>query len=346
MSVVYMKNKFLGFGDFSVGLSPDGFKRFSQAESLNVSYTGAESNVCTSLAMLGIDTKFVTRLPNNDIAHCAVMSLKRFSIDVSCIAYGGDRMGVIYTERGASQRPSKVVYDRKETAFMRAEISDFDWDAIFCDVSWLHFTGITAALSDNTAELCAHACREAKNRGIKVSCDLNYRKKLWTEEKAQSVMTKLMQYVDLVIGNEEDAQKVLGITQANTDVVKGELDRQEYINTAREVQRRFGIKQVAFTLRKSLSASDNEWSAMYYYDGEAFFSKTYHIHIVDRVGGGDAFSAGLIYALMNGYEPQRIVEFAVAASCLKHSMELDVNLSTLDEILALVAGDGSGRVQR
>ncbi len=341
-----MKNKFIGLGDFSVSLSPEGYRRFIQSDAFQVSYTGAESNVCTSLAMLGTDTKFVTKLPDNDIAHCGISNLRKYGVDVSYIAYGGDRMGVIYTEKGASQRPSKVVYDRKGTAFAQANASDFDWDSIFSDAAWLHFTGITAALSDKTAELCKVACKEARQRGVTVSCDLNYRKKLWSEEKAQMVMTDLMQYVDVVIGNEEDAQKVLGIAQSHTDVIQGELNRQAYIDTAKEIQRKYGIKKVAFTLRKSISASDNEWSAMFYSDGNAFFSTNYKIHIVDRVGGGDSFSAGLIYSLMHGYDEQKAVEFATAASCLKHSMELDVNLASVDEVMTLMSGDGSGRVQR
>lgn len=341
-----MNNQFVGLGDFSVGLSPDGFRRFMQADSFHVSYTGAESNVCTSLSVLGVGTKFVTRLPDNDIARCGVRSLRGFGIDVDDIVYGGDRMGVIYTERGASQRPSKVVYDRKETSFAQADVNDFDWDSIFSGASWFHFTGITAALSGKTAQLCKAACQTARERGITVSCDLNYRKKLWSEKRAQTVMGELMQYVDVVIGNEEDAQKTLGIVQGGTDVVRGSLDKSEYIHTAEEIRRRYGVKKVAFTLRKSISASDNDWSAMLCSDSRACFSRTYKIHIVDRVGGGDAFSAGLIYGLMQGFDDQKAVEFAAAASCLKHSMEFDVNLSTADEIMTLMAGDGSGRVQR
>lgn len=341
-----MRDKFVGLGDFSLSLSPEGYRRFFQADSFDISYTGAESNVCASLAMMGAKTKFVTRLPENEISKCAVSSLKRFGIDTENIAFGGERMGVIYTEKGASQRPSKVVYDRKHTSFAEAKEEDFDWEKIFSDAAWLHFTGITAALSDETAKLCKRACMEAHKRNVIVSCDLNYRKKLWSEEKAQRVMSDLMQYVDVVIGNEEDAQKVLGISQKHSDVLTGKLDGNEYIDTAEQIYQKYGISRIAFTLRKSITASDNDWSAMLYDSGKAYFSREYKMHIVNRVGGGDSFAAGLIYSLMNGYDPGKAIEFAAAASCLKHTIEYDVNLSTVDEVMVLMNGDGSGRVQR
>lgn len=341
-----MENRFVALGDFSVSFSPAGYKRFFQAEAMDISYTSAESNVCASLAMLGTKTRFVTKLPENEIARSALGSLHHFGIDTSNIVFGGERMGVIYTEKGASQRPSKVVYDRKHTSFSCARESDFDWESIFKDAVWFHFTGITVALSDETAQLCKRACIEAHKRKITVSCDLNYRKKLWSEEKAQKVMSDLIKHVDVVIGNEEDAQKVLGISQNNSSVILGKLDNSEYAETAQKIINQYGVSKVAFTMRKSITASDNDWSAMLYDSGKAYFSREYHMHIVNRVGGGDSFAAGLIYALMHDYDAQKTIEFATAASCLKHTIELDVNLSTMEEVVTLMNGDGSGRVQR
>ena len=338
--------KFIGFGDLLVGLNPVGYRRFLQADTMEVNYTGAEANVCVSLARFGIDTEFVTRLPQNDIALCAVAQLRKYGVGTDRIVYGGDRIGVIYTEKGASQRPSKVVYDRKYSSFSTAKCSEFVWDDIFCGAEWFHFTGITAALSDNTAQLCKEACLAAKSKGIKISCDLNYRKNLWTPEAAKRVMEAIVPMCDLVIGNEEDADKVLGIQAEGSDVMSGKISREGYISVARQIQEKYGVKNVAITLRESVSASDNYWSAMYYTNDKPFFSKRYPIHIVNRVGGGDSFSAGLIYSLMNAYEPQKALEFAVAASCLKHTIELDFNLVTVDEVTRLADGDGSGRVQR
>lgn len=338
--------KFVGFGDFLVSFNPVGYRRFLQADTMEVNFTGAEANVCVSLAALGMDASFVTRLPANDIAECGKAMLRKFKVGTEHIAAGGERIGVIYTEKGAAQRPSKVVYDRKYTSFATAKPGDFDWEKILADADWFHFTGITAALSETTAMLCEEACQAAKAMGVKVSCDLNYRKNLWTPEQAKRTMEKLVPYCDLVVGNEEDAEKVLGIRASDTDVTTGKLNHAGYEDVARQIRDKFGVPNVAITLRESLSASDNRWSAMFYDNGEAYFSRKYDIHIVNRVGGGDAFSAGLIYALMNGYEPQRAVDFGVAASCLKHSIELDFNLSTLEEVERLAGGDASGRVQR
>lgn len=342
-----MKKKILGFGDLLVSFSPPGYRRFIQASAMEVNYTGAEANVCVALSSLGERTEFVTRLPkNNAMADCAVACLRKYNVDTGKIVYGGERIGVIYTEKGASQRPSKVLYDRKYTAIATAKPEDFDWDAIFEGVGWFHFTGITAALSDSTAVCCLAACKAAKAKGITISCDLNYRKNLWTPEKAKSVMEELVRYVDVLIANEEDADMVLGIRAADTDVVSGKLSRAGYEAVARQLCQTYGIGRVGITLRKSISASDNLWSAMLY-DGErSYFSREYPIHIVNRVGGGDSFTAGLIYALGNGYDAQGAVEFAAAASCLKHTIEEDFNLVTVDEVEKLANGDGSGRVQR
>lgn len=338
--------KFVGFGDLLVAFNPVGYRRFIQADTMEVNYTGAEANVCVSLAAFGEDTEFVTRLPDNDMAKCAVATLKKYSVGTDRIVWGGDRIGVIYTEKGAAQRPSKVVYDRKYTSVAMAQPGDIDWDKTFEGADWFHFTGITPALGDGTAALCLEACRKARERGMKVSCDLNFRKKLWSEEKARAVMEKLVPLCDLVIGNEEDAEKVLGIKAENSDVTGGILSREGYESVARQIEAMYGVPQLAITLRESISASDNNWSAMFYTGGQAHFSKKYAIHIVNRVGGGDSFSAGLIFALRHSYDAAHAVEFAAAASCLKHSIELDFNLSTVEEVEKLCAGDGSGRVQR
>ena len=338
--------KFVGFGEIMVGLNPVGYRRFIQADTMEVNYTGAEANVCTSLAILGMDTSFVTRLPDNDIARSAISTLRKFGVGTGDILFGGDRMGVLYTEKGAAQRPSKVVYDRKYSAVSMAKPGMFNWQEIFRDAEWFHFTGITPALSDDTAAVCLEACEAARSMGVKISCDLNYRKNLWSQEKARATMERLVPYCDLVIGNEEDAEKVLGISAEDTDITAGKLNRDGYKNVARRIQERYGVAKVAITLRESISASDNHWSGMYYDNGEACFSKKYLIHIVNRVGGGDSFAAGLIYSILHNYDAQKAIEFAVAASCLKHSIELDFNLSTLEEIERLAGGDGSGRVQR
>lgn len=338
--------KIVGFGDFMLRLNPEGYLKFIQADRFVVNYTGAEANVCTALSYMGVPTEFVTRLPDNLIAECALANLRKFNVGTSYIAKGGDRIGLFYAEKGASQRPSKIVYDRKNSSFATCTEADFDWDAIFADACHFHFTGITPALGKNVASVCEAACIAAKKKGITVSCDLNYRKNLWTREEAKVTMSRLLQYVDILIANEEDSSDVLGISARNTDITSGVLDRDGYVDVARQIHETFGIPAVAITLRKSISASDNDWSAMLYTDGEAYFSKEYHVHLVDRVGGGDSFGAGLIYAYHNGFDARGQIEFAAAASCLKQSIELDVNLSSVSDVLSLMGGDGSGRVQR
>ena len=338
--------KMVGFGDFMLRLNPEGYLRFLQADRFLVNYTGAEANVCVSLAMMGMETDFVTRLPDNAIADAGIAELRKYGVGVGHIARGGERMGVFYAEKGASQRPSRIVYDRKYTAIAGCRYEDFDWNGIFAGASHFHMTGITPALSATMPEVCIAACRKAKELGLTVSCDLNYRKNLWTEAEAKACMTRLMPYIDVLVANEEDAEKVLGIKARNTDVTQGKLDRESYVDVAEQICQTYGTKMVAVTLRRSISASDNEWSAMIYTGGQAYFSRKYMIHLVDRVGGGDSFTAGMLYGLMNGYAPQETVEYAAAASCLKQSMEMDFNLSTRDEVLRLVEGDASGRVQR
>ena len=338
--------KVITFGEIMLRLSPEGYNRFVQSEKLVSTFAGAEANVAVSLANYGLDACFVTKLPEHEIGQSAVNSVRKFGVDTSFIARGGDRVGVYYLEKGASQRPSKVIYDRAGSSIATAKESDFDWDKIFDGVCWFHFTGITPALSSGLAEICLRALKVAKQKGVTVSCDLNFRKKLWTSEQAGKVMGELMQYVDYCIANEEDAKDVFGIEATDTDVASGKLNRNGYVQVAEKLTERFNFKGVAITLRESKSANDNDWSGMLYTDGKAYFSKKYSIHIVDRVGGGDSFGGGLIYSLVTKKDPQSAIEFAVASSCLKHSIEGDFNLVTEKEVLALAGGNATGRVQR
>lgn len=338
--------KAVTFGELMLRLAPENYLRFLQAKRYQATFGGAEANVAVSLANYGIDVAFVSKLPTHEIGQSVVNSLREFGVDTSKIVRGGDRVGVYYCEKGASQRPSKVIYDRAYSAIAMAKREDFDWDKIFEGVEWFHFTGITPALSDEVAEICLEACQKAKEKDIAISCDLNFRKKLWTKEKAGQVMDKLCRYVDYCIANEEDAKDVFGIEADNSDIYGGKLDREGYISVAKKLTDRFHFKGVAITLRESKSANDNDWSGMLYTGGEAYFSKKYSIHIVDRVGGGDSFGGGLIYSLMSGYPPQKAIEFAIAASCLKHTIEGDYNMVSVAEVENLAGGDASGRVQR
>jgi 2-dehydro-3-deoxygluconokinase len=339
-------SKVICFGEIMWRLAPPGYQRFTQANSFEVVYGGGEANVSISLANFGVDAAYVTKLPDNPIGQSAQNELRRYGVDVQLIVRGGERLGIYFIEKGASQRASKVVYDRKYSSISQASATDFNWHTIFDGAQWFHFTGITPALGDNVAQITLDACRMAKEKGLTVSCDLNFRKNLWSSEKAGKVMAGLMSYVDVCIANEEDAEKVFGIKADNTDITGGSLSHEGYKCVAIELKKKFGFKKVAITLRGSISASDNNWAAMLYDGNEFFFSKSYPIHIVDRVGGGDSFGAGLIYGLLNGYSGRDTIEFAVAASCLKHSIEGDSNHVSVSEVKALVAGDGSGRVQR
>lgn len=327
-------------------LAPEGYYRFAQAETFGATFGGGEANVAVSLANYGLDAAFVTKLPTHEIGQMAVNSLRRYGVDTSYITRGGDRVGIYYLEKGASQRPSKVIYDRAYSAIALASKEDFDWEKIFDGAEWFHFTGITPALGDNVAEICLEAVKAAKKLGLKVSCDLNYRKKLWTREKAGKVMAELMPYVDVCIANEEDASDVFGIKAENTDIEGGKIDGEGYKEVAKKLKERFGFSYVAITLRSSISANDNDWAAMLYDGKDCYFSRKYHMHIVDRVGGGDSFGAGLIYAMLDGKDAQGIIEFAVAASCLKHSIEGDYNMVSVAEVESLAGGNASGRVQR
>ena len=338
--------KVITFGELMIRLQPYNYERFVQADHLEFTFGGGEANVAVSLANYGMDAAFVTKLPAHAIGQAAVNSLRRYGVDTSMIVRGGDRVGIYFNEKGASQRPSVCIYDRAHSAIAEAVPEDFDWDAIFDGADWFHFTGITPALGAGVAAICLEACKAAKARGVKVSCDLNYRGKLWTREQARETMTELCKYVDVCISNEEDAKDVFGIEAEATDITGGELNKEGYKSVARQLMERFGFEKVAITLRESKSAFDNDWSAMLYDGKEYCFSKVYHLHIIDRIGGGDSFGGGLIYSLLNGYDLQSAVEFAVAASALKHSVEGDYNMVSVAEVQKLAGGDGSGRVQR
>ena len=338
--------KIVTLGELMLRLAPEGYYRILQAEKYLATFGGGEANVAVSLANYGMDAAFVSKFPAHEVGQSAVNSLRKFGVDTSKILRGGPRMGVYYVEKGASQRPSKVIYDRAGSSFAVSSPDEYDWDKIFDGVDWFHFTGITPALSENCAEICMQACKKAKEKGITVSCDLNYRNKLWTKQKAREVMTTLMPYVDVCISNEEDANDVFGIKAKDTDVTSGQLNKAAYESVAQQLKETFGFKYVAITLRTSLSANDNKWAGMLYDGKNAYLSKEYNVHIVDRVGGGDSFGGGLIYALLENYDCQSAIEFAVAASCLKHSIEGDYNMVTVDEVKKLAGGDASGRVQR
>lgn len=341
-----MSKRIVTFGELMLRLAPEGYYRFVQAETFGATYGGGEANVAVSLANYGLDAKFVTKLPAHEIGQAAVNSLRKYGVDTSDIVRGGERVGIYFLEKGASQRPSKVIYDRAGSSIATATREDFNWEKIFDGVDWFHFTGITPALGDETAQICLEACKAAKKAGATISCDLNYRNKLWSKEKAGQVMAGLCEYVDVCIANEEDASDIFGITAKDTDVKSGTVNHEGYKDVARQLAERFHFSKVAITLRESLSANDNNWSAMLYDGSDYYFSKKYKMHIVDRVGGGDSFGGGLICAELNGYGPKDAIEFAVAASCLKHSIEGDYNMVSIDEVLKLAGGDGSGRVQR
>ena len=340
--------KVVTFGELMLRLQPYNYERFVQCDHVEFTFGGGEANVAVSLANYGMDVAFVTKLPAHAIGQAAVNSLRRYGVDTSKIVRGGERIGIYFNEKGASQRGSVCIYDRAHSAIQTADPSEFDWDAIFEGASWFHFTGITPALGPNVVQMCLEACKAAKARGIQISCDLNYRGKLWTRDQARAAMTELCQYVDVCISNEEDAKDVFGIEAEATDIYGGSLNHEGYKSVAKQLADKFGFKKVAITLRESHSAFDNGWSAMLYdaASDEYCFSKKYDLHIIDRVGGGDSFGGGLIYSLLSGKTTQQAVEFAVAASALKHSIEGDYNMVTVAEVEKLAGGDGSGRIQR
>lgn len=338
--------KTVTFGEIMLRLQPPSYKRILQTASYEATYGGGEANVAVSLAGFGDDAKFVTVLPSNPVADACRNELRRWGVDISDIVTGEGRMGIYFCEKGASQRPSVVVYDRKYSAVSLAKKGDIDWDRVFDGADWFHFTGITPALGDNVYELCLEAVKKAKEKGITVSCDLNYRKKLWSKEKAGECMGELCRYVDVLIANEEDFSDVFSIKADGSDIYGGKLSAEGYAEVAGKAVACFGCKYVAITLRESVSASVNNWAGMLYTDGKPYFSAKYTMNIVDRVGGGDSFGAGLIHSLKCGKTPQDAIDFAVAASCLKHSIEGDFNVASVAEVENLVKNGGNGRVQR
>ena len=340
--------KVVSFGEIMLRLSPDGYYKLFQKPELNTSFCGAEANVAVALSNFGDEAEFVTALPDNDIGRAACRELMRYGVKTDNIVYTGDRLGIFFAEKGASQRPSKVIYDRKNSAIASAEPSSFDWEKIFDGADWFHITGITPALSDSLAKISVDAVKAAKKAGLIVSCDINYRSKLWSAEKARPVMTEIMQYVDVCIGNEEDAEIVFGIKAGATDVTKGQLDTDGYKKSLQTVAETFGCKIVAYSQRKSYSASDNGWAGIIYDDEkkQVYTSAQYDIRITDRIGGGDAFASGLIYALHNNISPENAIETAAAAGCLDQTLEGDFCLFGINDVFDLAGGNSSGRVKR
>ena len=342
--------KVVTFGEIMLRLAAPQNQRFSQALSFDVTFGGGEANVAVSLANYGIPVEFVSRIPNNDIGEACIMTLKKYGVGIKHIARGGERLGIYFLEKGSVSRASKVVYDRAHSSISQIEKGMIDWDNIFTDVNWFHWTGITPAISQGAADVCHEAIQKASKKGITVSCDLNYRKNLWKYgKKASEIMPDLVKGCDIVLGNEEDAEMSLGIKPAGTDVTKGHVDAEDYLSVSKTIMERFPkAKKVITTLRGSISADHNTWSGVLY-NGENFFkAPIYNItHIVDRVGGGDAFMGGLIYGLLTyKNEDQKALNFAVAASCLKHTIHGDFNLVTVQEVEKLMLGDASGRVSR
>ncbi|HXW07864.1 MAG TPA: sugar kinase [Vicinamibacterales bacterium] len=336
------------FGEIMLRLSPPGFERFLQTPAFVATFGGGEANVAVSLAQFGLESVYVTRLPKHAIGEAAVRALRTEGVLTDAILRGGDRIGIYYAEAGASQRPSAVIYDRARSAIAEMPPDAVDWDAVMKGAAWFHTTGITPALGARASEATRLALTAARAAGARVSVDLNYRKKLWTEAQAQQVMGPLMRHVDLVIANEEDLQSVLGVHVPGTDVTSGQLDVAGFQQAAAQVTRDFGPPMVAITLRESLSASDNGWSAVLWESstGTLHRSQRYDVRLVDRIGGGDSFAGGLIYGLLAGRAPADALRFAVAASALKQSIPGDFNRVTVDEVDRLAAGDASGRVQR
>ncbi len=334
------------FGELLMRLATKRYERFVQAREFEVNYTGAEANAAVSLAHFGLDAYVVSVVPNTEIGQACTNFIRQFGVNTDFVLRSGRRLGTFYLETGASQRPSKVIYDRAGSSITELSPGKVSWDEVFAGKHWFHWSGTAPALSESMAATTREACQAAKKHHLMVSCDLNYRRKLWSPEKAREVMTDLMQYVDVLIGNEEDSAVVLGVEAKDVDVASGSLDAERYKEVAGELHRRFGFKYVATTLRESISASENGWSCLLSDGKQCYLSRKYRIWIVDRVGGGDSFSGGLIYGLLTGMSCQDTVEFAAAASCLKHSIHGDFNHASKEEVLALIGGSGSGRIQR
>lgn len=342
-----MKEKrVLTVGEIMLRLQPPHCDRFRQARGFEIAYGGGEANVAVCLAQLGIDARFFTALPDHEIGYACRDELRKFGVDVSKILFEGERLGIYYCEKGFSERASRVIYDRKHSAFADIDGKKADIDGILDSVDWLHFTGITPAVSENAENLIREILKSAKRQNVTVSCDLNYRSKLWSETRANQVMSDLMQYVDVLIANEEDASKVFGISADCSDVESGKLNVEGYKSVCRKIEERFGIRTSAITMRESYSANRNGWSAVLYRDGTFSVSRKYDMTVLDRVGGGDSFSAGLIKSLLSDMTPSDAVEYAVALSCLKHSVNGDFHIIGNDEVLQLLKNGGNGRVQR
>jgi 2-dehydro-3-deoxygluconokinase len=345
-----MSKKVVTFGEIMMRLSPPGYLRFAQAHSFDVIYGGGEANVAISLANFGVPVDYVTRLPANDLGDACIQFLRQYGVGTDKIVRGGDRLGIYFLEMGAVQRGSKVIYDRANSSIATIEPGMIDWRSVFADADWFHWTGITPAISSGTADVCLEAIQTAREMGLTVSCDLNYRKKLWKwGKKADQVMPELVNYCDVAIGNEEDADKVFGIKAPETDVSAGKVEADKYLYVCQQLNQRFpNLETIAVTLRGSVSASHNTWSGVLWDEGNFYIAPTYDItHIVDRVGGGDSFMGGLIYGLRTyGNDRQKALNFAVAASCLKHSIFGDFNLVNVAEAEKLMGGDVSGRVSR
>ncbi|HVO74225.1 MAG TPA: sugar kinase [Ignavibacteriaceae bacterium] len=344
-----MSKKVLTFGEIMLRLSTPGFSRFVQAQNFEVTFGGGEANVAVSLANYGLESYFITKLPKHEIGQSAVNHLRRFGVHDDYIIRGGERIGIYFLETGASQRASKVIYDRSFSAISTINSGEVNWEEAFTNTAWFHWTGITPALGKNTQAALFDACKTAKKKRVKVSSDLNFRKKLWTEKEAQAVMNPLMEYVDVCIANEEDVEKSLGLKPKNTNITKGELSEEGYAELAAELKSKYNFEAVAITLRESYSASRNGWSALMIDDREckkAARSKKYDVEIIDRVGGGDSFASGLIFGLLTKENTKEALEFAAAASCLKQTIPGDFNLVSIEEVEKLAKGDASGRIDR
>ena len=343
-----MPHKVVTFGEIMLRLSPPGFERFFQSPVLGATFAGGEANVAVSLARFGLDSYYVTRVPKHAIGEGAVSALRAEGVRTDYVLRGGDRLGIYFAETGASQRASTVIYDRANSAISQLNPDDVKWSEVFAGAQWFHVTGITPALGERGAAATARALEEARRAGVRVSVDLNFRKKLWSEAQAQQTMRPLMRHVDVVIANEEDMQSVLGLEVPETNVIGGQLNVSGYRAVAEQLSREFGPTIVAITLRESVSASDNGWSGVLWDAKTAAFhqSQRYDVRLVDRIGGGDSFAAGLIYGLVTGRSPEASLRFAVAASALKQTIPGDFNRVSVDEVDRLAKGDASGRVQR
>lgn len=330
------------FGEIMLRLNPEGYRRFLQADSFAANFGGAEANVAASLAMFGVDAHYVTKLPSHEIGQMAINSLRRYGVDTKSVLRGGERIGVYFLEKGASQRGSKVIYDRKYSSFSESTANEYDWDKILSGAEWFHFTGITPALGKNIVDVLMCALKTCKAQGITVSCDLNYRSKLWSTDKCAEVMKEIMPFVDVLVANEEHADFIFGVKPQNAEP----STKEAYISVAKQLYEKFSLKSAVITIRESISADDNKWGAMVYDGKDACFSEMYKMHMVDRVGGGDAFCGAFIYTQLAGYSTRDAVDFAAAAGVLKHSIEGDYNIVTKDDVERLVKFGGSGRTAR